>query len=266
MSRRWNTVVAVLAAVMLGFGTMPAFCQEDDAGPGLTGPREMHPMEMEAFGSGYQTLVIPAAEFTPQGDATCGYAGRGYIYRTGGTETVFWAPVMLPAGAFVGLSALYLYDDSPTADITVSFGAYGFPISGTPYYHPFQAITKDTDVGYTYQLFAPNATIRYYADLDDNGSTEATAYRLAVYLPATDSSLRFGAVELNWMRTISPEPATATFDDVQPGDFGFKHVEALSASGITAGCDATHFCPDAPLTRVQMAVFLAKALGLHWGS
>ncbi len=266
MWRRWNTVVAVLAAVMLGFGTMPAFCQEDDAGPGLAGPGEIHAMEREAFGSGYQTLVIPAAEFTPRGDVTYGYAGYGFIYRTGGTDATFWAPVMLPAGAHVGPSALYFYDDSATFDITISFGAYGFPLSGTPYYHPFTVVNPDTDVGYTSQLFAPNITIRYYADLDADGSSEATAYRVAVTLPVTNSALRFGGVELNWARTISPEPATATFDDVQPGDFGFQHVEALTASGITAGCDATHFCPDAPLTRVQMAVFLAKALGLHWGS
>ncbi len=41
-------------------------------------------------------------------------------------------------------------------------------------------------------------------------------------------------------------------------------MEALAASGITAGCDATNFCPNEPITRVQMAVYLAKALGLHW--
>jgi hypothetical protein len=36
------------------------------------------------------------------------------------------------------------------------------------------------------------------------------------------------------------------------------------ASGITAGCGGGNYCPDAP-TRRQMAIFLAKALGLHWG-
>jgi hypothetical protein len=44
----------------------------------------------------------------------------------------------------------------------------------------------------------------------------------------------------------------------------FQFVEALAASGITAGCGNGNFCPDAPLTRGQMAVFLSKALGLHW--
>jgi hypothetical protein len=40
----------------------------------------------------------------------------------------------------------------------------------------------------------------------------------------------------------------------------------LAASGITAGCSTAPplYCPDDPLTRGQMAVFLSKALGLHF--
>lgn len=44
----------------------------------------------------------------------------------------------------------------------------------------------------------------------------------------------------------------------------FQFVEALSASGITAGCGNGNFRPSAPLTRGQVAVFLSKALGLSW--
>jgi hypothetical protein len=40
----------------------------------------------------------------------------------------------------------------------------------------------------------------------------------------------------------------------------------LKDSGITGGCNAAPpmFCPDQPVTRGQMAVFLAAALGLSW--
>ena len=48
------------------------------------------------------------------------------------------------------------------------------------------------------------------------------------------------------------------------GDSAWPHIEALASSGITVGCGAGVFCPDATLTRRQMAVFLAKALGLDW--
>jgi hypothetical protein len=42
-------------------------------------------------------------------------------------------------------------------------------------------------------------------------------------------------------------------------------VEALYASNITTGCAAGTFCPDNNVTRAEMATFLARALGLHWG-
>ena len=80
--------------------------------------------------------------------------------------------------------------------------------------------------------------------------------------PSEDVQLR--GVIINWKRQISPEPAVATFADVPVGAFGFRHIEALAASGITAGCGGGNFCPNNTLTRAEMAVFLAKALGLHW--
>jgi hypothetical protein len=44
----------------------------------------------------------------------------------------------------------------------------------------------------------------------------------------------------------------------------FQYVEALVASGVTGGCGSGNYCPDAPLTRGQMATFLSRALGLEW--
>jgi hypothetical protein len=41
-------------------------------------------------------------------------------------------------------------------------------------------------------------------------------------------------------------------------------VQALVDAGITSGCGGGNFCPEAPLTRGQMAVFLAIGLGLHF--
>ncbi len=63
---------------------------------------------------------------------------------------------------------------------------------------------------------------------------------------------------------MSPAPATASFTDVPTSHPFFPFVEALTASGITAGCGGGNYCPDDPLTRGQMAVFLSTALGLHW--
>lgn len=81
---------------------------------------------------------------------------------------------------------------------------------------------------------------------------------------STDGSARFGAVEIWWHRTVSAAPALATFNDVPTDHPFFQYIEALAASGITGGCGNGNYCPNAPLTRGQMAVFLSKSLGLHF--
>jgi hypothetical protein len=80
------------------------------------------------------------------------------------------------------------------------------------------------------------------------------------------TSLAFKAVDIWWHRQVSPSPGAATFNDVPTNHPFFQFIEALSASGITAGCQANPplYCPDAPLTRKQMAAFLAKGFGLYW--
>jgi hypothetical protein len=67
-------------------------------------------------------------------------------------------------------------------------------------------------------------------------------------------------------RRATAAPATASFNDVPTNHPFFQYIEALKASGITGGCQASPplYCPDNPLTRGQMAVFLAKALGLQF--
>lgn len=72
------------------------------------------------------------------------------------------------------------------------------------------------------------------------------------------------SVRVFYRKVVSDPPATPTFSDVQPSDPQYRYVEALVAAGITAGCGNGQYCPDAPLTRGQMAVFLAVALGLYW--
>jgi len=85
-----------------------------------------------------------------------------------------------------------------------------------------------------------------------------------VQLGAHDDTTSFAGVILGYHLNVSPAPADATFPDVPTSDFGFQYIEALSASGITGGCGGGLYCPDAPVTRRQMAIFIAKALGLQF--
>jgi len=88
-------------------------------------------------------------------------------------------------------------------------------------------------------------------------------YGLSLAFGAADGSVVLGGA-IGYQLDVSPAPATPTFGDVPKSDPAFQFIEALYSSGITAGCAGGNYCPDAPLTRRQMAVFLAKALGLQW--
>ena len=54
----------------------------------------------------------------------------------------------------------------------------------------------------------------------------------------------------------------AGFDDVDPSSAHAANIEALYAAQITTGCtqDRLAYCPSRPVTRAQMAAFLARAL------
>jgi len=87
---------------------------------------------------------------------------------------------------------------------------------------------------------------------------------LTATLTSGDSSNVLNGAYIGYTLQVSPPPGTATFSDVPTTSPQFKFVEALVAAGITAGCGGGNYCPNAPITRGQMAVFLASALGLHF--
>jgi hypothetical protein len=62
--------------------------------------------------------------------------------------------------------------------------------------------------------------------------------------------------------SFSPQPATGTFTDVPTDYWAAAWIEQLAIEGITSGCGNNNYCPDNPVTRGQMAVFLVKAFGL----
>jgi len=59
-----------------------------------------------------------------------------------------------------------------------------------------------------------------------------------------------------------PACVTATFSDVPCSNPFAPWVEELVKRGITAGCGGGLYCPNNPVTRGQMAVFLSSTFGL----
>ena len=101
--------------------------------------------------------------------------------------------------------------------------------------------------------------------------TQSCTYRLVVTWNAPGGGSCSGSftqafykARVAYFRQISPGPATATFTDVPVGSQFYAEVEALVRSGITSGTTATTYSPNQPVTRLQMAAFLARALGLQF--
>jgi S-layer homology domain len=57
-----------------------------------------------------------------------------------------------------------------------------------------------------------------------------------------------------------PPPAAGIFNDVPAADPFAPWIEDLAGRGITGGCAAGLYCPNDPVKRKQMAVFLLKTL------
>jgi hypothetical protein len=69
------------------------------------------------------------------------------------------------------------------------------------------------------------------------------------------------------LKALGEQPAdtcSGIFNDVDAQTGGnpvfCRYIEKFSTLGITAGCDVSNFCPNDPVSRMQMAVFITKAL------
>lgn len=59
-----------------------------------------------------------------------------------------------------------------------------------------------------------------------------------------------------------PRPSGATFSDVPSSSVHAGAINAIADRGITLGCGDGRYCPDAPVSRAEMASFLVRAFRL----
>ncbi|MCG6963135.1 MAG: S-layer homology domain-containing protein [Acidobacteria bacterium] len=237
------------------------------AGVAAPRPRQMQP---DAFGTGNQLTEIHAPNWSPYYlTSPPGYIGLGYAELGQAEASYYWTQLNLPLGATIHTVYAVVYDNDSSANWTFALQVFEAATYGpAPIALNIGAETSTSGTpGYTYlTIDAGDTVIRALADYDLDGTENDVAFDLLLHCgaPSLATNMSFWGASVNWSRTVSPAPATATFVDVPVGAFGFRHIEALAAAGVTGGCDATHYCPNNPVTRAQMAVFLAKALGLHW--
>ena len=251
--KSWRSVFAAAVILVVSGTTLPALAQGAGAGRGgdapVGGPRQ------ETYGTGSTTnYVLQAYAFEPWTGDSSNFLGNSFGSRACSSPCISEAPVMLPAGARIEAMELEACDTDMGAQVTATLFRQanlegGFLDLGT--------VASGATPGcnfFTVTLAAPetvdNLLATYHVEVFNNGSTLAT---------------RFQAVRLVYRLQVSPAPATPTFpNDVPTSHPFFRFIEALAAAGITTGCGPGSYCPNNPITRGEMAVFLAAALGLHF--
>jgi hypothetical protein len=222
------------------------------------------PGRPNTFGTSDTTyLMLGSDEFSPTTSSTTynddsnvlGHYSRRFSTVPGGfTEGWFTATPHLPGGALLTYIELDYCDTNASAATKLFLESCSWLGECAS---PYLAALTSTDGGCSVTS----------ADLTSLGYTVDNFFNrlhILVQTEAGDDSTSLASVLVGYRLRVSPAPPFQTFNDVAPGDFGFQYIEALAASGITGGCGGGNFCPNATLTRAQMAVFLAKALGLHF--
>ena len=129
--------------------------------------------------------------------------------------------------------------DDPGDENGIARAAFFSDFLDVPQAHPFHAFVETlfrsgVTAGCGAGTFCPDASI--------------TRAQTAVFL----LKARYGTC-------FAPPAATGTvFSDVPSDAFAADWIEELAAEGVTGGCGGGNYCPDASVTRAQMAVFLLK--------
>ncbi|MFY9552013.1 MAG: S-layer homology domain-containing protein [Thermoanaerobaculia bacterium] len=179
------------------------------------------------------------------------------ISRTG-TETFMDAPMDLPTGVNIQAMRWWANDTNATNHMSIFVFQVchpGFSPGPTVYTTIASASPATTGAGDESNVIPGSGGVTV-----DNQNCHYTA---RVRFDDV-TGLTFQKLRVQWNRQVSPAPAVATFGDVPTSHPFFQFIEALAASGITAGCGGGNYCPNNPLTRGQMAVYLSIALGLNW--
>ena len=233
---RWIWIAPALAAAVLRGETPPKRIAAGD------------------FGLAQTSSTLAAAAFAPE-DSTLDYETLlNDLSRTDGPASAvsmsFRAPLLLPTGAEVVSFTVQACNDTVQA---MTAALVVCPFSGTCDDSRERVVSPNSGCDeFVYTLPAP-LTIR-------NGSN---SYSLRI-VDTNGQSSRFRGLRVFWRLQITPLDGSVNYTDVPAGHPLRRYIEALGASHIALACASSKFCPDDPVTRGQFAVFLTRALGLHF--
>jgi len=110
--------------------------------------------------------------------------------------------------------------------------------------------------------FVDAAESLFQAEIEAIAAADITVgCRAGEYCPAEPVTRGQMASLLVRALEVPPSQGDPFLDD--DGNVHESDIAALAAAGITHGCSEARFCPDAPVTRAEMASFLTRALDLE---
>jgi hypothetical protein len=181
--------------------------------------------------AGGTSVSITGTNFDPAVAVTIGGLSPANLVRVSDTELTAEAPA-LPPGSLNDVVAVN--PDSTTGTLLKGWVAdfLDVPANHQFYANVTRLVSNGVTVGCGGGLYCvDNPTIRA---------------QMAVFLIRARLGFCF-----------TPPPATGTvFGDVQASNIYAPWIEELDRQGLTAGCGNGNYCPDASITRAQMAVFL----------
>lgn len=215
---------------------------------------EVSPVYSPEFGTSSTSIrAVSAQSFRLESGTEGQMAYDTYLRVCDSALCRFFGELSLPSGSFITGFELEGCDDDPAGNILGAIVRFPSPVQVGGFITP---IVDSGDV--------PTPGCALFPVPVAHTVNNLTGHYAIVINVSSGTNVGFSALRVRYNLQVSPPPLTATFNDVPTGHPQFQFIEALVAAGITAGCGSGNYCPDATLTRGQMAVFLSKALGLHF--
>jgi S-layer homology domain len=213
-----------------------------------------------AWGPQQGATWIAASQFTVSlstGAPTLTYAGNHFYNSPGSASpTRYYAQLQVEPGVLISHLSCDYNDSSAANNISFAWQRYTTDFAGGGSTNvTIDSFTTAGTPGVDFDFLLGPETMQIY-----DGATDDLINHYIAADVAGDTSIA-GCFAF-WNRQVAPAPAVATFGDVPTNHIFFQFIEALSDSQITGGCGGGNYCPDDPVTRGQMATFIAKALGL----
>jgi hypothetical protein len=244
-----------------------------------SGPATLKPGDQYVYTFAYTTNVTPFSAqvlFTLPGHTTYVSNTGGYVCTPAAGVVTCTLGAITTNGSFT-VTVLVDKLKKINTPLALAMASYSISDNGAAVATGLANVTANTltpfadvNVGYW--------AIDYIQSIWAYGITSGCANPPLTYCPENNITRAEMAVFIErGVHTSAFNPGTPalTFTDTS-ANFAKYWIEALKADGITIGCGGTHYCPENPITRGEMSVFLlrgksfpgtivlAPATGTYW--